>query len=107
MINSSSNEHIAMQDTVLLSGTEFVPMIFLAKEATAAIINAAKGSGSGVLLGFNEPNEQVQGNTTVAVDPRLLLSLPDSHSVDDASTCGSESCFKKNLWQYAASSWLC
>ena len=56
-----------MQGMTLPSGTQYVPMIWSASQATPASIAAAKLSGSDTLLGFNEPNEKVQAANTVQV----------------------------------------
>ena len=56
-----------MQGMTLPSGTQYVPMIWSASQATPANIAAAKLSGSDTLLGFNEPNEKVQAANTVQV----------------------------------------
>ncbi len=56
-------------------GAEFVPMIWGAAGATDAALAAATRAGSGVLLGFNEPDKRSQANLSVkrALDlwPRL------------------------------------
>ena len=56
-----------VQGIVLPSEIQYVPMIFSASYATPANIAVAKLSGSGVLLGFIEPNEKVQAANTVQV----------------------------------------
>ena len=57
-------------------GLEFVPMIKSKHGATAKVLEAVKKSGAKNLLGFNEPERENQGNTTVeeALDiwPRLM-----------------------------------
>ena len=64
-----------------------MPMIWKVADATNANINAAKASNSGILLGFNEPDNVNQANNTVAVRPlsvrQALLWCPvllDSHA---------------------------
>ncbi|CAK0786607.1 hypothetical protein CVIRNUC_009821 [Coccomyxa viridis] len=52
--------------TTLPSGTQFVPMIYAASDATTANLNTAKSYKTGIVLGFNEPNEANQADNTVA-----------------------------------------
>ena len=47
-------------------GIQFVPMIWGQKNVIPEELAAAKASGAGVLLGFNEPNVHGQSNMTVA-----------------------------------------
>ncbi len=47
-------------------GIQFVPMIWGQKNVTAPELAAAKATGAGILLGFNEPNVHGQSNMTVA-----------------------------------------
>jgi hypothetical protein len=57
-------------------GLEFVPMVKGKHHVTPEILNGIKASGAKVLLGFNEPERESQGNTTVeqALDlwPKLM-----------------------------------
>jgi hypothetical protein len=46
-------------------GIQFIPMIWSHSNVTESELAAAKQSGSGVLLGFNEPNVHNQSNMTV------------------------------------------
>ena len=59
-------------------GVEFVPMIKGKKGATEKVLAQVKKSGAKVLLGFNEPEREKQGDTTVeeALDlwPRLMAT---------------------------------
>ena len=66
-----------MQGTTLPSGTQFVPMIYAASDATTANLKSAKSYNTGIVLGFNEPNEASQADNTVAVGavPSLDRSL--------------------------------
>ena len=64
---------LIVQGTTLPSGTQFVPMIYAASDATTANLNTAKSYKTGIVLGFNEPNEANQADNTVAVG--VLLSL--------------------------------
>lgn len=57
---------------MLPSGTQYVPMIYAASDATTANLNTAKASGSGIVLGFNEPDNVNQADDTVAVSSRTL-----------------------------------
>lgn len=59
-----------MQGTKLPSGTQFVPMIYAASDATTANLNTAKASGSGIVLGFNEPDNVNQADDTVDVSSK-------------------------------------
>ena len=47
-------------------------MIFRASDTTEANLKAAKSTGAGIVLGFNEPNEKAQADNTVAVSPGHL-----------------------------------
>jgi hypothetical protein len=47
------------------AGVEFIPMIWGPQNLNAADLAAAKASGAGIVLGFNEPNESSQSNMTV------------------------------------------
>jgi hypothetical protein len=47
-------------------GIQFVPMIWGPKNVNPADLAAAKATGTGILLGFNEPNVNNQSNMTVA-----------------------------------------
>jgi len=64
----------SLQGTVLPPGTEYVPMIWRAADATPVNVAIAKQSTSGILLGFNEPNEKVQANNTVEVSSLLYMT---------------------------------
>ena len=44
-----------------------MPMIWAVSDATTSNINTAKRSNSGILLGFNEPDNKDQADDTVAV----------------------------------------
>ena len=44
---------------------QFIPMIWGKRNLNAADLRAAKATGAGILLGFNEPNEKKQSNMTV------------------------------------------
>jgi hypothetical protein len=46
-------------------GVEFVPMIKGKKGATEKVLAQVRKSGAKVLLGFNEPEREKQGDTTV------------------------------------------
>ena len=59
------------QGVAIPRGVQYVPMISKAQYATASAISAAKATGSGVLLGYNEPDISTQGNNTVAVTSHL------------------------------------
>ena len=61
--------HASVQGIALPPGTQFIPMIFRASDATEANLKAAKSTGAGIVLGFNEPNEKAQADNTVAVSP--------------------------------------
>ena len=56
-----------VQGTILPPGTQYVPMIWKASDATPANVAIAKQSGSGVLLGFNEPDLPAQADNSVSV----------------------------------------
>ena len=71
---------VSLQGIALPPGTQFIPMIFRASDATEANLKAAKGAGSGIVLGFNEPNEKAQADNTVAVSP-------DHHSAHTHASC--------------------
>ena len=58
---------VIVQGTTLPSGTQFVPMIYAASDATTSNLNTAKSYKTGIVLGFNEPNEANQADNTVAV----------------------------------------
>ena len=62
----------SLQGIALPPGTQFIPMIFRASDATEANLKAAKSAGAGIVLGFNEPNEKAQADNTVAVSPGHL-----------------------------------
>ena len=62
----------SLQGIALPPGTQFIPMIFRASDATEANLKAAKSTGAGIVLGFNEPNEKAQADNTVAVSPGHL-----------------------------------
>jgi hypothetical protein len=47
------------------NGVEFVPMIKGKKGATEKVLTQVKKSDAKVLLGFNEPEREKQGDTTV------------------------------------------
>lgn len=47
-------------------GIQYVPMIWGQSDVNSTELNAAVASGSGVLLGFNEPNVGGQSNMSVA-----------------------------------------
>ena len=64
---------VVVQGTTLPSGTQFVPMIYAASDATTANLKTAKSYNTGIVLGFNEPNEANQADNTVAVG--LVSSL--------------------------------
>lgn len=64
---------LIVQGTTLPSGTQFVPMIYAASDATTANLNTAKSYKTGIVLGFNEPNEANQADNTVAVGVHLSL----------------------------------
>ena len=64
---------LIMQGTTLPSGTQFVPMIYAASDATTSNLNTAKNYKTGIVLGFNEPNEANQADNTVAVSMVLFL----------------------------------
>ena len=59
-----------MQGTKLPPGTQYVPMIWAASDATTGNLNTAKASGSGIVLGFNEPDNKNQADDTVAVSSK-------------------------------------
>ena len=63
-----------MQGTTLPSGTQFVPMIYSASDATTANLRTAKSYNTGIVLGFNEPNEANQADNTVAVGAAFSLT---------------------------------
>jgi hypothetical protein len=44
---------------------QFIPMIWGMKNLNSGDLKAAKATGAGILLGFNEPNEKSQSNMTV------------------------------------------
>ena len=44
---------------------QFIPMIWGPRNLAPEDLDAAKASGAGTLLGFNEPNEKTQANMTV------------------------------------------
>ena len=64
-----------LQGVALPPETQFIPMIFRASDATAANLKTAKEAGTGIVLGFNEPNEKAQADNTVAVSPGHLSAL--------------------------------
>jgi hypothetical protein len=79
------------------AGVQFVPMIWGMKNMNEADLKAAKASGTGILLGFNEPNEKGQSNISVeqALDawPRLealhmRLGSPAPGTGDDVKSNG-------------------
>jgi hypothetical protein len=77
------------QSTVLPNGCQYVPMIYRASDATSDNLYLAQQAGSGVVLGFNEPNEAAQADNTVAVSlglgaPSFPVGSGDSVS---ASVC--------------------
>ncbi len=47
------------------AGVAFIPMIWGRQNLNAADLAAAKASGAGIVLGFNEPNEPSQSDLTV------------------------------------------
>ncbi len=73
---TSSHGVACVQGIALPSGTQYVPMIFSASQATPANIADAKLSGSDTLLGFNEPNEKAQAANTVQVSSLDLPNWP-------------------------------
>ena len=74
---TSSHGVAWVQAIALPSGTQYVPMIFSASQATPANIADAKLSGSDTLLGSNEPDEKAQAANTVQVS---LHNLPSPKS---------------------------
>jgi hypothetical protein len=62
-----------VQGTSLPPGTQYVPMIWKASEANALNVAIAKQSGSGILLGFNEPDLPVQADNTVSVSSSACM----------------------------------
>ena len=64
---SLADSALIVQGTTLPSGTQFVPMIYAASDATTSNLNTAKSYKTGIVLGFNEPNEANQADNTVAV----------------------------------------
>lgn len=79
------------------AGVQFIPMIWGEQNLNAADLKAAKDSGAGIVLGFNEPNEQGQSHMTVeeALDawPRLealhvRLGSPAPGTGDDVKPDG-------------------
>ena len=78
-------------------GVQFVPMIWSHKNVNDEELKAAKSSGSGILLGFNEPDNGGQANMTVdqaiADWPKLQatglrLGSPASQTGDDLKPNG-------------------
>jgi hypothetical protein len=76
---------------------QFIPMIWSHRDVNSTELAAAKAAGSGVLLGFNEPNVSGQANMTVAQAiadwPNLMatglrLGSPASGTGDDRDPNG-------------------
>lgn len=79
------------------AGVQFIPMIWGPQNLNEADLQAAKASGAGIVLGFNEPNESSQSNMTVeeALDawPKLealgmRLGSPAAGTGDDVKPDG-------------------
>ena len=68
-----------VQGTSLPPGTQYVPMIWKASDVTPANVAIAKQSGSGVLLGFNEPDLPAQADNSVSVSSSTSVCSMHTH----------------------------
>jgi len=61
------------------AGIQFIPMIWGEKDLNPDDLAAAKATGAGILLGFNEPNEKTQSNMTVQQALKVWPELEALH----------------------------
>lgn len=80
------------------AGVQFIPMIWGRQNLNAADLEAAKATGAGILLGFNEPNEMGQSNMTVEQSLDAWPRLEALHMRLGSPAPGTGDDVKPNGW---------